>query len=94
MASLVATLALTDPALAQSDFARDGWDTIGTKTVTVGGDGDHVRVSGNVRYRKLRLCAVGRPIEVRGKRRNIDHILLTYSRIIPGGDPEAIIQAR
>ena len=114
------------PALAQSDFARDGWDTIGRKTVNPGVDNDHDRVSGHVRYRKLRICAVNRPIELRdmtvrfhngesqafpanrliaagtcthkfdlrGRRRNMDHIYLTYSRIVAGGEPEVLIQAR
>ncbi len=125
-AAVLALSALAAPAAAQSDLARDGWDTIGRKSVNAGIDNDHVRVSGNVRYRKVRLCAVNRPIELRhmnvrfhngdsqnfpanrlvaagscthgfdlrGKRRNMDHIYLTYARVFPGGEPDVIIQAR
>lgn len=122
----LAVMGLAVPASAQSDYARDGWDSIGSKTVNPGVDSDHVRVRGNVRYRKVRLCALNRPIELRhmtirfhngesqnfpanrliaagscthgfdlrGRKRNMDHIHLTYSRIIPGSEPEVLIQAK
>ncbi len=126
LVAAAAALAVSAPALAESDYMRDGWDTIGNKTVNAGVDNDHVRVRGAVRYRKLRLCAVGRPIELRhmnvqfhngegqnfpanrfiaagtcthafdlrGRRRNMESIHLTYSPIIVGSQPEVLIQAR
>lgn len=122
----LAAAGLAVPATAQSGYARNGWDTIGSKTVNHGVDNDHVRVRGHERYRKVRLCAVNRPIELRhmtiqfhngesqnfpanrliaagtctrgfdlrGKRRNMDHIYLAYSRVFPGGEPEVLIQAK
>lgn len=127
IASGAAALALVAaPASAQSDYARDGWDTIGSKTVNSGLDNDHLRVRGNVRYKKVRLCAVNQPIELRdmtvvfhngqrqrfpanrliaagsctakfdlaGRRRNMDHIYLTYSPLFRAGAPEVLIQAK
>jgi hypothetical protein len=40
------------------------WETIGQKTVDSRSDRDHLRVRGNDRYRKLRICSVDRPIEL------------------------------
>lgn len=42
------------------------WETIGQKTVNSRVDRDHLRVRGSDRYRKIRVCSVDRPIELRG----------------------------
>ena len=131
-----AVLAACAPALAQYDDPaddmryygdRNGWQTIGRKSVNGQVDYDRIRVQGAERFRKLRVCSVDHPFELRemsaefangrrqqfmagmivrdghcthafdlaGKRRNIDNIYLTYSRVGWGARrPQLIVQAR
>lgn len=44
---------------------RGGWETIGRKLVSSRLDNDKLRVRGDDRYRKIRLCALDRPFELR-----------------------------
>lgn len=124
------------PAAAQYDGAYDdryyergggGWETIGRKSISGQVDSDRIDVRGSERFRKLRICSVNHPFELRrmvahyangsnqsfmagmivpdgrctrpfdlqGRRRNIDSINLTYSRVGWGARrPQLIVQAR
>ena len=61
-AAAASTLAVATPADAQRDHGN--WRTIGFTRVQ-GRDSDTIRVPGTARYRQLRLCVYGGPIEMR-----------------------------
>ena len=61
-ATAAVALATTSPAAAQ--YGRRGWRTIAYTTVN-GRDSDTVRVRGTARYRQMRVCVYGGPIEMR-----------------------------
>lgn len=61
-AAAASTLAVATPADAQRYHGN--WRTIGFTRVQ-GRDSDTIRVPGTARYRQLRLCVYGGPIEMR-----------------------------
>jgi hypothetical protein len=61
-ATAAATLAMAAPADAQRWVGR--WRTIAYEQVN-GRDSDTIRVPGNLRYRQLRVCVYGGPIQMR-----------------------------
>ena len=72
------------PAEAQG---RDGWRTVGTKSVR-GRDSDTIQLPGYARYRQIRLCAFNAPLHMvdfdvrfeNGRGQDVD----VRSRINPG----------
>jgi hypothetical protein len=56
------SLAGTTPAAAKN--GRDGWRTIAVTTVK-GRDSDTIGVPGTARYRQMRVCVYGGPINMR-----------------------------
>ena len=61
-ATAAVALTATSPAAAQ--YRRHGWRTIAYTTVN-GRDSDTIRVPGTARYRQMRLCVYGGPIDMR-----------------------------
>jgi len=61
-ATAAVALTATSPAAAQ--YRRHAWRTIAYTTVN-GRDTDTIRVPGTARYRQMRLCVYGRPIDMR-----------------------------
>lgn len=59
-AAAAVTLALAAPATAQ----HRNWRTVAYQTVN-GRDTDNIRVPGTARYRQLRVCVYGGPINMR-----------------------------
>lgn len=62
LATAAMALVATSPAAAQ--HWRRGWRTIAYTTVN-GRDRDTIRVPGTARYRQMRVCVYGGPIEMR-----------------------------
>lgn len=64
---LLAMVALGSAAVLATGAAeaqgRDGWRTVGTKSVR-GGDSDTIQLPGNVRFRQVRLCAFNAPLHM------------------------------
>jgi len=59
-AMLFAALAATGAAA----YAQDEWDAIGTRDVGAAADRDVIPVRGLARYRQIRLCAAGGPVNL------------------------------
>ncbi len=58
----VAVVGTATPAAAQ--YRRNAWRTIAYKTVN-GRDTDNIPVRGTARYRQMRVCVYGGPIDMR-----------------------------
>ncbi|HEX5239269.1 MAG TPA: hypothetical protein VFW39_12505 [Sphingomicrobium sp.] len=61
-ATATVALSATSPAAAQ--YRRHNWRTIAYTTVS-GRDNDTIRVPGTARYRQMRVCVYGGPIDMR-----------------------------
>lgn len=65
-------LAAASPAVAQyrEDYRyygdrHGGWETIGRKSINAGVDYDRIQVRGNERFKRIRVCSINRPFELR-----------------------------
>jgi uncharacterized membrane protein len=64
LAAATASAALVSASPAAAQHARRAWRTVAYTTVN-GRDNDTVRVPGTARYRQMRVCVYGGPIDMR-----------------------------
>lgn len=64
LAAAAGAVTLTAAAPASAQYWRHAWRTIAWTTVN-GRDNDVIRVPGTARYRQMRVCVYGGPIEMR-----------------------------
>jgi hypothetical protein len=64
LAAATASAALVSGSPATAQYARRAWRTLAYTTVN-GRDNDTIRVRGAARYRQMRVCVYGGPIDMR-----------------------------
>jgi hypothetical protein len=64
LAAATASAALVSASPAAAQYGRRAWRTVAYTTVN-GRDNDTIRVPGTARYRQMRVCVYGGPIDMR-----------------------------
>ena len=64
MRAIHALMLVASAATGAAAYAQDGWDVIGTRDVGAAADHDVIPVRGLARYRQIRLCAFGGPVNM------------------------------